>query len=51
MVEVMKIMATSFKRFDACTALPPTLKQATADPEAGCYLPTPPLEIPGHSWA
>ena len=34
MVEVMKIMATFFKRFCACTATPsaPTLQQATTDP-------------------
>ena len=33
MVEVMKIMATSFKRSHACTAAlsAPTLQQATAD--------------------
>ena len=34
MVEVMKIMATSFKRYHACTTTlcPPTLQQATTDP-------------------
>ena len=34
MVEVMKIMATSFKRSHACTTTlsAPTLQQATADP-------------------
>ena len=34
MVEVMKIMVTSFKMSHACTAAlsPPTLQQATADP-------------------
>ena len=34
MVEVMKIMATSFKRSHACTATltAPTLQQATSDP-------------------
>ena len=34
MVEVMKIMATSFKRSHACTATTqcPQLQQATADP-------------------
>ena len=34
MLEVMKIMATSFKMSHACTAIlnPPTLQQATADP-------------------
>ena len=34
MVEAMRIMATSFKRFHACTAAlsAPTLQQATADP-------------------
>ena len=35
MVEVMKTMATSFKRSHACTAhsVPPTLQQATMDPQ------------------
>ena len=46
MVEVMKIMATSFKRFHACTALPPTLKQATADPCLCQRL----LDTHGHVW-
>ena len=34
MVEVMKIMMTSFKRYHACTATlsAPTLQQLTADP-------------------
>ena len=34
MVEVMKIMMTSFKRYHACTATlsAPTLQQATTDP-------------------
>ena len=34
MVEVMTIMAISFKRYHSCTAAPsaPTLQQATADP-------------------
>ena len=35
MVEVIKTMATSFKRSHACTAhsVPPTLQQATMDPQ------------------
>ena len=45
MVEVMKIMATSFKRSYACTwsTLPPTLQQATTDPWLGWRL----LDTPG----
>ena len=45
MVEVMKIMATSFKRSQAGTA-------ALSDPNpvTGHCLPTPPPETPGHSW-
>ena len=39
MVEVMKIMATSFKRSHAYAS----------NPAAGRYQPTPPLETPGHS--
>ena len=46
MVEVMKIMVTSFKRSHAGTA---TL--SASDPAAGHHWPMPPLEIPGHSWA
>ena len=46
MVEVMKIMATSFKRSHARTA---TL--SAPYPAAGYYQPTPALETPGHSWA
>ena len=46
MVEVMKIMATSFKSSHAGTA---TL--SAPDPAAGHRRPTPPLETPGHSWA
>ena len=45
MVEVMKIMTTSFKMFHACTS---TL--SAPKPAAGHYLPTPPLETPGHFW-
>ena len=45
-MEVMKIMVTSFKRFHACTALPPTLKQATADPCLCQRL----LDTHGHVW-
>ena len=46
MVEVMKIMATSFKRSHACTA---TL--SAPNPAAGHHRPTPLLETPGHSQA
>ena len=46
MVEVMKIMATSFKRSHACTA---TL--SAPDPAAGHCQPMPLLETPGHSQA
>ena len=46
MVEVMKITATSFKRFHAGTA---TL--SVPDPVAGHCQPTPLLETPGHSRA
>ena len=45
-VEVMKIMATSFKRPHACTA---TL--SAPSPAAGHRQPTPPPETPGHSQA
>ena len=44
MVEVMKIMVTSFKRSCASNA---TL--GAPDPAAGHLQPTPPLETPGHS--
>ena len=46
MVEVMKIIATSFKRSHARIA---TL--SAANPAAGRRQPTPLLESPGHSWA
>ena len=46
MVEVIKIMVTSFKRSHACTA---TL--STPDPEAGHCQSMPPPEIPGLSQA
>ena len=46
MMEVMKIMATSFKRFHACTA---TL--SAPDPVASHCGHTPLPETPGHSWA
>ena len=46
MVEVMKIMGTSFKRSHASTA---TL--GAPDPATGQRGPTPPLETPGHSRA
>ena len=45
MVEVMKIMATSFKRSQQHIAILSALK-----PAAGHCQPTP-LETPGHSWA
>ena len=46
MVEVMKIMVTSFKRPPACSA---TFN--APDPAASHYWPTPPLETLGHSRA
>ena len=46
MVEVMKIMGTSFKRSHAGTATPSAPNHA-----AGHRQPTPPLEIPGRSQA
>ena len=46
MVEAMKIMATCFKRFHACTA---TL--SAPNPAAGHCRHTPKLETPGHSQA
>ena len=46
MMEVMKIMATSFKRPRACIA---TL--SAPNPAAGHRRPTPLPETPGHSWA
>ena len=46
MVEVMKIMATSFNRSHACIAA-----LSASDPETGHHQPTPPPETPGHSWA
>ena len=46
MVEVMKIMVTSFKVSHACIA---TL--SAPNPAAGHHPPTPPLETPGHSQA
>ena len=46
MVEVMKIMATSFKRSHACTAA-----LSAPNPAAGHHWPTPLLETPGHSQA
>ena len=45
MVEVMKIMVTSFKRSQACT----TILNAS-DPAAGHHRLTPPPETPRHSW-
>ena len=46
MVEVMKIMVTSFKRSHACTAA-----LCAPNPAAGYHWPMPPPESPGHSWA
>ena len=46
MVEVMKIMVTSFKRSHACTAI-----LSAPNPAGGQHWPTPPLETPGHSQA
>ena len=46
MVEVMKIMVTSFKSSHACTAT-----HSAPNPVAGHRWPTPPLETPGHSQA
>ena len=46
MVDVMKILATSFKRSSARTA---TL--SAPDPAAGHHRPMLPPETPGHSWA
>ena len=46
MVEVMKIMVTSFRRSHAHTA---TL--SSPNPAAGQCQPTPPPETPGQSWA
>ena len=46
MVEVMKIMATSFKR---CLEDPATI--SAQNPAAGHHQPTPPAETPGHPWA
>ena len=45
-VEVMKIMVTSFKRSHSCTAM-----LTVPNPEAGQHRPTPPLETLGHSQA
>ena len=46
MVEVMKIMATSFKTSHVCTAA-----LTAPNPASGHHQPTPPPETPGHSWA
>ena len=46
MVEVMKIMATSFKRSHTHTAI-----LSTPNPAEGHHHPTPLLETPGHSQA
>ena len=44
MVEVMKIMVTSFKRCHACPAI-----VSDPNPAAGHHQPTSPPETPGHS--
>ena len=46
MVEVMKVMETSFKGSDVCTA-----KLTAPNPAAGDHRPISLLETPGHSWA
>ena len=46
MLEVMKIMVTSFKRPHACTAA-----LSAPNPETGHHQPTLPPETPGHSQA
>ena len=46
MVEVMKVMATSFKRSHACIAI-----LSAPNPAAGHRRPMPVLDTPGHSWA
>ena len=46
MVEVMKIMETSYKRSHACTA-----PLSAPNPAAGHHQPTPMLETPGHTQA
>ena len=46
MVEVMKIMVTSFKMSHTCTAI-----LTAPNPAAGHRWATPPLETSGHSWA
>ena len=46
MVEVVKIMATSFKRSHACTAI-----LTAPNPAAGQHPPMPLMETPGHSQA
>ena len=46
MVEVMKIVVTSFKRSHAHTA-----KLSAFDPASGHFWSTPPLDTPGHSQA
>ena len=46
MMEVMKIMATSFKSFHACT-----ITLSDPNPAAGHHWPTPLLETPGYSRA
>ena len=46
LVEVMKIMVTSFRRSHACTAM-----LSAPNPAASHHRPTPPLETPGHPQA
>ena len=45
-VEVMKILVTSFRRSHILTAA-----LSATDPEADYCRPRPPPETPGHSWA
>ena len=46
MVEVMKIMVTSFKKSHECANTP-----SAPNPAVGQHQPTPPVEPPGHSQA
>ena len=46
MVEVMRVMVTSFKMSHVHTAI-----LSAPNPAAGHHRPTPPRETPGHSWA
>ena len=46
MLEIMRIMVTSFKMSHACTSI-----LRVPNPAAGHHQSTPPRETPGHSWA